>query len=223
MFEEKFFAHRKLNPSKLLPYGFAEENGVYRYTTALLNGQLQLFVSITPDGAVSTQIIDNATDEEYLLYKVSSSVGSYVGSVRTACEAVLTDISHTCYAPDVFRGEQTLALIDFVRATFGDELEFLWDTFPENAVWRRKDNRKWYGLLVTISKRKLGLPSDAVVEAVDLRLSPEQMAETVDNARYFPGWHMNKKSWYTMILDGSVPTEELCRRIEESYRLASKK
>lgn len=222
MFEETFFAHRKLNPAKLIPYGFTEENGFYRYETALLNGQLQLFVRIAPDGTVSTQIMDNMTDEEYLLYKIPSSVGAYVGAVRTACGEVLADISKTCYEPDVFHGEQTLALIDFVRTTFGDELEFLWDTFPENAVWRRKDNRKWYGLLVTISKRKLGLPSDAIVEAIDLRLSPEQMAETVDYERYFPGWHMNKKSWYTMILDGSVPMEELCRRIGESYRLAGK-
>ena len=28
---------------------------------------------------------------------------------------------------------------------------------------------------------------------------------------------MNKKHWYTVILDGSVPFEEICRRIDESY------
>ena len=36
-----------------------------------------------------------------------------------------------------------------------DELEFLWQKFPDNAVWRRKDNKKWYGALLTVSKEKL--------------------------------------------------------------------
>ena len=33
---------------------------------------------------------------------------------------------------------------------------------------------------------------------------------------------MNKKSWYTVVLDESVPDEELQRRIQESYELAKK-
>ena len=44
-------------------------------------------------------------------------------------------------------------------------------------------------------------------------------------ARYMgirPGWHMNKKNWYTIILDGRIQTEEVCTRIDESYRLAKK-
>ena len=222
MFEEKFFIHKKMNPAKLLNYGFTEENNGYQYTTAVMQGQLNLSVFISSDGLVSTQMVDTSTNEEYLLYKVESSVGAYVGEARTTCADVLTDISLKFYEPDVFHFEQSIAVIEYIREKFGDELEFLWDKFPDNAIWRRKDNQKWYGLIVTISKRKLGLDSDEIVEAIDLRLKPEKMAETIDNDKYFPGWHMNKKSWYTMILDGSIPTEEICRRIEESYHLAVK-
>ena len=57
---------------------------------------------------------------------------------------------------------------------------------------------------------------------MDLRLSPELMEATVDGKKYFPGWHMNKKNWYTVMLDGSLPTEEIFSRIDESYRLALK-
>lgn len=49
---------------------------------------------------------------------------------------------------------------------------------------------------------------------------PERMESLIDRKVYFPGWHMNKKHWYTMILDGSVERRELFRRIDESYRLA---
>ncbi len=33
---------------------------------------------------------------------------------------------------------------------------------------------------------------------------------------------MNKKSWYTFVLNGSIPDEELKERIRESYKLAGK-
>ena len=116
--------------------------------------------------------------------------------------------------------EQSVALIVYVREKYGDELEYLWDKFPDNAVWRRKDNEKWYGALLTVSRRKLGIPSDEIVEIIDLRIAPEEMDNLIDHARFFPGWHMNKKHWYTIILDGTVSVDEICRRVDESYLLA---
>ncbi len=34
-----------------------------------------------------------------------------------------------------------------------------------------------------------------------------------------PGYHMNKKHWNTIFLDGSVPSEEIARMIDDSYDL----
>lgn len=34
-----------------------------------------------------------------------------------------------------------------------------------------------------------------------------------------PGWHQNKENWNTIILDGTVPTDEIKRMIAESYDL----
>lgn len=34
-----------------------------------------------------------------------------------------------------------------------------------------------------------------------------------------PGYHMNKQHWNTVLLDGSVPENELKRQIEQSYQL----
>lgn len=221
MFEEKFFLRRKANDEALLRYGFTKEENGFLYETAVMDGQFRLRVSVTPQG-VSTKMTDTAADEEYTLYKSDSSVGSFVGEVRSACESVLREIAEACFEADVFRTEQSLAAIRFIREKFGDELEFLWEKFPENAVWRRKDNRKWYGILAVVPRNKLGLDSAEKAEIMDLRFRPEDKEKTLDGQKYFPGWHMNKNRWYTLILDGSVPTEEIFCRIEESYRLAAK-
>lgn len=223
MFETPFFARRRPVRERLLRYGFTEGAQGYLYVTSVLNGELELTVFVSPDGTVSTRMTDIATGDEYILYKVASSVGSYVGEVRTACGEVLADISRICFEPDVYRGEQTAAVLAYAREKYGDEPEFLWEKLSDSAVLRRKDNQKWYAVFMTLSKRKLGLPSDEIAEIMDLRMDPAQVANTVDNLRYFPGWHMNKKSWYTVVLDGSVPTEELFRRMDESCELAGLK
>jgi len=34
-----------------------------------------------------------------------------------------------------------------------------------------------------------------------------------------PGYHMNKRHWNTVVLDGSIPTDEILSMAEDSYRL----
>ena len=36
-----------------------------------------------------------------------------------------------------------------------------------------------------------------------------------------PAYHLNKKHWNSIILDGTVPEKEICRMIAESYDLTS--
>ncbi len=38
-----------------------------------------------------------------------------------------------------------------------------------------------------------------------------------------PGYHLNKRHWNTVTLDGTVPEAELLRMIDDSYRLVVKK
>ena len=38
-----------------------------------------------------------------------------------------------------------------------------------------------------------------------------------------PGYHQNKEHWNTVILDGSVPEQEIKRMIAESYDLVIRK
>lgn len=85
-----------------------------------------------------------------------------------------------------------------------------------------KGNQKWYGALLTVKKDKLGLPSDERVEIVDLRAAAEYIDEKVDDKKFFRGYHMNKKYWITICLDGSVPLDEIQTMLDVSYDLARK-
>lgn len=218
MFDE-LFRRKKLNIDRALLFGFVKDGDDYKYETDILDELFRLQVIISPDGSIDTNLIEKETDEEYILYK-TSSVGSFVGEVREAVEAVLTRVAEDCYDLEIFKSSQTKEVICYVRDRYGDELEFLWKKFDDNAVWRRKDTAKWYGAILTVAKSKLGIDSNEITEIIDLRIQPEKMDELLLKDNYYPGWHMNKKHWYTIILDGSVATEDICKHIDESYRLA---
>ena len=220
MFEE-LFQRKKPSPDKLAEYGFVCRSDGWDHTTDIMQGAFRLAVGIDKSGAVETDLTEIETGEPYVLYKTNAA-GSYIGEIRGAIESVLADIAARCFVPAAFRTGQAEMAIQYVRETYGDELEFLWKKFPDNAVWRRKDNKKWYGAILTVAGSKLGLPTGRIVEIIDLRMKPGQKEDVLARDNYYPGWHMNKNSWYTLVLDGGVPDEELKTRIDESYTLAIK-
>ena len=60
-------------------------------------------------------------------------------------------------------------------------------------------------------------------ESVNLKCEPERAAELREQySGIVPGYHMNKKHWNTVLLDGSVPENEIKRQIESSYQLIVK-
>lgn len=220
MFDE-LFRRKTFDIHKAVLFGFLQSNGNYIYTTDILDGSFLLQVIITLDGNIDTKLTEKATDDEYVLYKTNAT-GTFVGEVRKAIESILIQVADSCYNEEIFKSTQAKEIICYVREKYGDELEFLWEKFPDNAIWRRKDNEKWYGALLTVKASKLSLDGDTISEILDLRIKPEEIETTVDHKRFFMGYHMNKKHWYTLLLNGSIPTEEICRRIDESYLLAKK-
>lgn len=220
MFED-IFKGKKCNAEKMAAYGFTMKDGKGIYETGIIDGAFRLRVFVAENGDVDTDLIEIENGEPYVLYKTNAS-GAFVGEIRAAVEAVLADIADACCDPSVFRTNQARMVIEFVRETYGDELEFLWEKFTDNAVWRRKDNRKWYGAILTVKGRKIGLDTDKIVEIIDLRMKPENRNDILSREHYYPGWHMNKKSWFTIVLDDGILDEEIKLRITESYELAKK-
>ena len=221
-FLQQIFSDRRADPEKLRAYGFRETDGAYLYEQPLLSGAFTLRVRVRADGADAC-LIDAATDEPYTLFLVEDAQGSFIGEVRAAYCDALSDIAEACFAKTVFQSGYSESVIEYARNTYGDELEFLWEKSPKNAILRRKDNRKWYAALLTISKSKLGAFPDEEIEVLDLRAAPEAIPDMVDGKRVFAGYHMNKKHWITLPLDGTLPAEEICAMLDTSYALAKGK
>ena len=212
--------NKKPDIKRLLSYGFVKSEKNYVYSPKVVNDQFEMTVIITKDGKLSTKIRDTLSKELYIVHKVSNSYGGFVGKVRDEHDRILSDIIKNCFDNDTFKNEYSKLVIDYVRKKYNDELEFLWKKFPDNAIFRRQDSNKWYAALLILQKHKLGLKEDGIDEIIDLRIKPEELDNLIDNKKYFPGYHMNKKHWFTVCLDGSVPIEEIFAYIDKSYILA---
>ena len=221
-FLQHIFSDRRADPEKLRAYGFRETDGAYLYEQPILDGAFTLRVRVRADGADAC-LIDAATDEPYTLFLVEDAQGSFIGEVRAAYCDALSAVAEACFAKTVFQSGYSESVIEYARNTYGDELEFLWEKSPKNAILRRKDNRKWYAALLTVSKSKLGAFPDEEIEVLDLRAAPEAIPDMVDGKRVFAGYHMNKKHWITLPLDGTLPAEEICAMLDTSYALAKGK
>lgn len=57
-------------------------------------------------------------------------------------------------------------------------------------------------------------------ESVNLKVDPEQGAVLREEyPAVQPGYHMNKKHWITVVVDGSVPDKVFRQWIDQSYHL----
>ena len=207
--------NKSVNFDKLKNFGFVSGS----YEKNICDNQFKLIITVAQDGKIFTKVEDNFSGEEYILHLVENSVGEYVGKVRLEYENFLNSFIESCCESNIFCGELTQKLIQYVRKNYGDELEFLWENLPDTAIWRRKDTKKWYGVLMVIPEKKLKLDSKKIVDVVNLRGDAEKL---IDGKKFFPAWHMNKKSWLTIRLDNSVEFEEICKLLDESYKMAVK-
>ena len=55
---------------------------------------------------------------------------------------------------------------------------------------------------------------------INLKCDPERAIDLRDEHKAIkPGWHMNKKHWNTVVLDGSLPPKLVRELVEHSYQL----
>jgi len=146
-----------------------------------------------------------------------------VGQVREACAEKLGVIAEQCFETEIFKQYQTKQIMSYICEKYDAAPEFLWDKFPDNAVFRRQDNAKWFAAVLTARREKLGLEGDGIEEIIDLKMEPDEAEHLIDGKGYLPGYHMNKKHWFTICLDGTASTEEIFERIDKSYELAKNK
>ncbi len=107
--------------------------------------------------------------------------------------------------------------IQYVIDQYGVEGEYLWAKYPNYCVFRHLNNRKWFAAVMDIPRNKLGLESIEILDVVNVKCDPILIGSLRREPGFFPAYHMNKASWITVALDGSVPDEQIKMLLDMSY------
>ena len=92
------------------------------------------------------------------------------------------------------------AFLDYCLDTYGTAADYPFDEDFETAVLRHTGSRKWYALVMRISRRKVGIDSDEVVDVVNLKLPLEMFGSFGAADGVYPAYHMNKLHWISVLL-----------------------
>lgn len=216
------FKNKIADFSKLITFGFKQKDDTFVYTCNIVDNQFNLHICVSASQKVTTTLTDNDTGDEYTLHLNNSAVGAFVGRVRSEYEAVLQTVADSCFTGCLYKTDAAQKILSYAQEKYGDLPEFLWEKFPDFAVLRRHDSKKWYALLAVIAKNKIGLNGDEKTEMVNLHAEPNEIEQLIDNKRYFSGYHMNKKHWLTIVLDDDIAMDDFLFHLNKSYELAKK-
>ena len=109
-------------------------------------------------------------------------------------------------------------LYHYIKNKYRVSPEFPWKRYRTNAVFRHTDNRKWFALVMTVGRDKLGLQSTAPVDVVNLKVDDMFFRDMIiQKEGIMPAYHMNKLHWITVLLDGTVPDEKVYDLLDMSY------
>ena len=114
---------------------------------------------------------------------------------------------------------QPKELEQWIGTQYGVSAEYPWAVSPENAVFRHRENKKWFALLLRVTGDKLGCPGTAPVWILNIKCDPLVLGGLIDYQRYFPAYHMNKEHWITMLMDGTVSEAKILDFLDMSYDL----
>ena len=220
MIEREIFKRREILFDKLESFGFIRQNDDY-FIERSLSPEMLCRVWITPLGEVIGKVYDAELCEEYVNYRNESAQGAFVVGVRQAFIAFLTEIATSCTALKVYIGEQANRVNALIAERYGVLPEFMWAKFPHFGVYRNADSRKWFSIIMNINKGKVVPGAEGEAEVMNLKLddrAPDYLGEGV-----YPSYHMNHKSWVSVLLDDTLSDDRILEMIDISFRNSVKK
>ena len=110
----------------------------------------------------------------------------------------------------------------YCLSTYGTSPDYPFDEDFETAVLRHVDNRKWYAIVMRVSRRKFDFDSDEVIDVVNLKLPTEMFGSFGATDGVYPAYHMNKLHWISVLLP-DAPTDVIQFLLKVSFEATKDK
>ncbi len=221
--ESEIFARLRPDFARFPAAGFVYdgENSVWRARLELQGGAFYADVTVSDGGEVSGRVCDADSGDEYLAVHIPSQTGSFVASVRLAYRDALLQAARACFVPHVFVSEQANRVAALIADELGVLVEEPWGG-GEGAVFRDRNTRKWFAVVLSIPREKIVPGASGDVEIMNVKAPEAEVPALLRERGIYRCYHMNKKHWVTMTLDDVLTDERIMRLVRESARFAAR-
>ena len=217
------FARKRWVLKKMLAFGFQQVGDDYVLERSFLNGDFEAILTVTEKGMVTGRVIDAISHEEYYQLRQKNAVGAYVNTVRSSYSALLEEIAAACCQTVLFASDQANRLTKCILERFQVAPDFPWEKetrYQSYGTFRHASNRKWFALIMHVKRAVLDKNDNpALVDIINLKIQPEQGEALRQLSSIYPAYHMNHKTWISVVLDDTHPDAAIMKWIDESYRL----
>lgn len=110
---------------------------------------------------------------------------------------------------------------DYIYKKYKIRPEHPWAKYPENATFKDKVSGKWFALIMPVDRKNLGLDGNGTIDVINVKADTEMISFIADTPGFMPAYHMNKRHWLTIFLDGSVSSDQIFTRIDDSYYMVT--
>lgn len=107
----------------------------------------------------------------------------------------------------------------YVKEKYDVEPDYPWIKNPNYAILRHKTSRKWFVAAVDVTENKLGLDGKRLIDVLLMKCDPMLIDLLRGEEGILPAYHMNKRHWVTVLMDGSCKRERVLALIDASYDL----
>jgi len=115
-------------------------------------------------------------------------------------------------------------IFKYAKKKYGIEPDYPLPTAQDFPVLRHEDNRKWFAIIMDVLREKLGLEGAERVDVLNVKMGDSMLVDILtQQTGYFHGYHISRGNWISILLDGTVPFEDICKWIDESYVVTASK
>lgn len=108
----------------------------------------------------------------------------------------------------------------YIAGTYAVEADRPWAKYPEYLVFRHGGNRKWFALVMKVSRKALGLLGDGTLDVVNVKCDSRLAGSFREMPGIYPAYHMSKASWLSVSLE-EAGDETLRTLLEMSFGLTA--
>ena len=114
------------------------------------------------------------------------------------------------------------SFLKYCLELYGTSPDYPFDEDFETAVLRHADNRKWYAIVMKVSRSKFGFDGDEVIDVVNLKLPTEMFGSFGAVDGVYPAYHMNKLHWISVLLP-DAPSDIIQFLVNASFEITNDK